>query len=57
MEYLLVLVAAPVAIWLLDRLFYRGEFTEAFLEAVHLNKPAPTKARKVVRGRPPDDLR
>ncbi len=49
MEYLLVIVAAPVAIWLIDRFFFRGELAEAFLETVHLAKQVPQKSRKVLR--------
>ena len=48
MEYALVALAAPIVIAVLDRLLYRGEFTAALLEAVHLIKPAAKKARKVV---------
>jgi hypothetical protein len=54
MEFLLVLIAAPVTIWILDRLLYRGEFSEAFLEAVRVTRPGAKNTRKVGRGRPPD---
>jgi hypothetical protein len=44
MEYLLVIIAAPLAAWVLDRILYRGELAEAFLETINSSKAARRRA-------------
>jgi hypothetical protein len=46
MQYLLVIIVTPVAVWALDRFLYRGEFTGAVLEVVNSNRGARRKPRK-----------
>jgi hypothetical protein len=46
MEFFLVILAAPVAIWIIDRLFYRGEFAQAAVESFYDIRDARRKARK-----------
>lgn len=49
MEYLLAIIAAPIAVWALDRAFYRGELAEAVLEAINSTKAPRQKADKARR--------
>lgn len=52
MEYLLVIIAAPIVVWILDRTFNGGDFSEAFL---HVIRPEAKKDRKVLRRASGDD--
>ncbi len=49
MQYLLVIIATPVAVWLLDRIFYRGELAEVVVETMNSSRAAREKSAKARR--------
>ncbi len=46
MSVLAVIVATPVAVWAIDRLCCRGEFTLLVLEAVNERSRRPRSAKR-----------
>jgi hypothetical protein len=48
-ELILVIILVPIAILAIDRFLFRGEFTEAVLEALHDSRGGSRKTSKVRR--------